>query len=247
MQQTEMIKLIQSHRSIRAFTEQKVTDAQIESIVESGRWAPSSNHVQAYSIIVIQSEERKKELAKLAGNQSYVEECPVFFVICADFYRLQRATAKHEQPFEVGAQEQVLVGAVDTALVAENMLLAARSYGMGGVMIGGIRNDPEAVSKLLGLPEFTFPVMGLCIGYPAQEPEQKPRLPKQAVVHYETYDASNYEETLAQYDEITARYYQERSEAKRVDTWSEQMSRFFATTKRPHIGDFLKKQGFLKS
>lgn len=246
MEETDIIKLIQSHRSIRAFTDQKVTEQQIEAIVESGRWAPSSHHVQAYSIIVIQNEEKKKQLALLAGNQSYIEKCPVFFVICADYYRLKYTSDKHKQPFEAGEQEQVLVGAVDAALVAENMLLAARSYELGGVMIGGIRNNPDAVADLLGLPEYTFPVMGLCVGYPAQHPEQKPRLPKQAVVHYEKYDSANLDGALEEYDEITERYYQERTQGKRIDTWSEQMVKYFATPKRPQVGEFLIKQGFLK-
>ncbi|MCM3762176.1 oxygen-insensitive NADPH nitroreductase [Alkalihalobacillus oceani] len=246
MEHSETIDLIQSHRSIRAYTEQEVSESAIETIVASGRWAPSSHHVQAYSIIVIRDQEMKKQLAAYAGNQKYIETCPVFFVICADYYRLKYTSEKLGSPFAASELEQVIVGVVDAALVAENMLLAARSLGMGGVMIGGIRNDQEAVAKLLGLPDYTFPVMGLCVGYPAQQPEQKPRLPKQAVVHYEKYNTSVIEEALADYDEITERYYESRSEGKRQDKWSRQMANYFAKPNRPEVEEFIRKQGFLK-
>ena len=107
-----------------------------------------------------------------------------------------RTNKKGEQPFEVGEVEQLLVGSVDCALVAENMLVASRSLGLGGVMIGGIRNNPEEVAKLLNLPEYTFPIMGLCIGYPDQNPDQKPRLPKGAIVFNENYDTDQVEAGL---------------------------------------------------
>ncbi|GAE25760.1 NADPH-flavin oxidoreductase [Halalkalibacter wakoensis JCM 9140] len=245
MGKNSVIDLIQSHRSIRKFTDAPVSEKQIDEVIASGRWAPTSHHVQAYSIIVVKEDAKKKELAKLAGNQAYVESCPVFFVICADFHRLKQVSELHDQPFEVGEQENVLVGAVDAALVAQNMLLAARSFDLGGVMIGGIRNNPEAVSKLLNLPSYTFPVMGLCIGVPDQDPEQKPRLPKEAVVHQEQYDATNLPKSIEDYDQVMETYYYNRTKGARADKWSEQMAHFFSTPKRPHVGEFLRGQGFL--
>lgn len=241
-----MIELIKSHRSIRAFKESPLTDNQIDLITESGQWAPTSHHVQAYSILVIKNEEKKKQLAALAGNQVYVEKCPVFFVICADFYRLKQASEKHDQPFEVGEHEQVLVGSIDATLVAQNMLLAARAQGLGGVMIGGIRNDPEAISTLLELPQYTFPVMGLCVGYPDQHPDQKPRLPKRAVIHEERYNQEIIGEALEDYDKTISSYYSERTNGKRKDTWTEHMAHHFSTPKRKEVGSHMKKQGFLK-
>ncbi|MFC0561730.1 oxygen-insensitive NADPH nitroreductase [Halalkalibacter alkalisediminis] len=246
METSPVIDLINSHRSIRKFSSKELTNTQVKTIVEAGRWAPTSHHVQAYSIIVVEDKETKQQLAKLAGNQTYVETCPVFFVICADYYRLKQASDQHSQPFEIGEQEQVIVGAVDAALVAQNMLLAGRSLGMGGVMIGGIRNDPDSVSSLLELPEFTFPVMGLCLGYPSQNPDQKPRLPHEAVVHYEKYDPTKIGRAMTEYDQLMQQYYQDRTQGKRSDAWSEQMASFLSRPKRPQVGSFIKKQGFLK-
>ncbi|WP_017728746.1 oxygen-insensitive NADPH nitroreductase [Halalkalibacterium ligniniphilum] len=239
----KITELIQSHRSIRKFTNEEVANEIIEDITLSGQWAPSSNHIQAYSILVIQDQSKKQKLAELTGNQVYVEECPVFFIICADFHRLHTATKKHQSTFEINEVENVMVGAVDAALVAQNMFLAARSYGLGGVMIGGIRNNPEEVAALLELPKYVIPIMGLCVGYPAQSPQQKPRLPRQAVVHHDRYEKDKLEQLLDQYDEETRRYYMERTNGKRSDSWSELVAKHFSTPKRPHLKGFIKKQG----
>ncbi|WP_413374673.1 oxygen-insensitive NADPH nitroreductase [Alkalihalobacillus sp. 1P02AB] len=246
MSHNEFNELIQSHRSIRKFTNEEVSDDVLENVIESARRAPTSHNVQAYSLLVIRDQEKKENLAKLSGNQKYVAECPVFFVIVADYYRLKRVSELHNEPFEVGEIEQVMVGSVDAALVAENLLLASRAYGLGGVMIGGIRNQSEEVAKVLQLPEYTFPVMGLCIGYPDQLPDQKPRLPKEAVVFYDQYDLEKVEEGLRTYDTITEQYYRERTNGQKTDPWSKQMATHFAKVNRPQVGEYLKKQGFLK-
>ncbi|WP_156323984.1 oxygen-insensitive NADPH nitroreductase [Bacillus sp. JCM 19034] len=241
-----MIELMKSHRSIRKFKERSVSKELVNEIITAGQWAPTSHHIQSYSIIVVRDHSRKKRLAELAGNQPYVESCPVFFVICADYSRLSKASEMHQKPFEIGEVEQIIVGAVDAALVAENMLLASRGLGLGGVMIGGIRNSPEAVSTLLKLPKFTFPIMGLCIGYPDQNPEQKPRLSQRAVVHEEEYDETKMKEELGLYDQVMSDYYNRRTNGKRMDTWTKLMSEHFSQVRRQEVGEFLKKQGFLK-
>ncbi len=81
---------------------------------------------------------------------------------------------------QTGFVEQLLIGAIDGALMAQNALLAAQSMGLGGVYIGGIRNNPAAVSEAVGCHQ-VIPLFGLCLGHPAQAPEQKPRLPRALV------------------------------------------------------------------
>lgn len=242
----EVIQVMSAHRSIRKFTEQNVSEEQVEMITDAARWASSSHHVQAYSMIVIRNPNTKKTLAELTGNQKWVEQCPVFLVFCADYHRIAEASGSHDQSLEIGGAEQLLVSAVDTALVAQNVLLAAESLGLGGVMIGGIRNQPEQVSKLLKLPTHTFPVMGMCIGYPDQDIEQKPRLPKEASVFYETYDVSIVPQALTNYNELMSKYYQSRSSNAKKETWSSQMAAYMGKPNRPHMNEFLQKQGFLQ-
>lgn len=239
----ETTKLIQSHRSIRKYTNEPVPQEVLTDILTSAQWAPSSHNVQAYSIIVVQDQDVKKELASLCGSQRWVETCPVFLVFCADFYRLSLTTQMHATDFKVDEVENLIVGSVDTALAAENALLTARSYGLGGVMIGGIRNQPEQVSGILGLPPYTLPILGMCLGYPDDEPWQKPRLPQKVVVHYETYRKENMIEGLEEYEEISSDYYRKRTRGQRVDGWTKQMAEYLSKPRRPGLKRFIVKQG----
>ncbi|MCV5307300.1 nitroreductase NfsA, partial [Escherichia coli] len=87
----------------------------------------------------------------------------------------------------LGLAEQLLIGVVDTALLAQNALIAAESLGLGGVYIGGLRNSIEAVTELLELPQHVLPLFGLCLGWPADNPDIKPRMPAAMLVHENRY------------------------------------------------------------
>ena len=89
--------------------------------------------------------------------------------------------------------ETFLVASVDVALAAQNAVVAAESIGLGTVYIGAMRNEPEKVADLLGLPPQCFVLFGLCVGYATEqaEGEVKPRMPQAMMLHHERYDASN--------------------------------------------------------
>ncbi|WP_082676255.1 oxygen-insensitive NADPH nitroreductase [Shouchella shacheensis] len=244
MSSNEVLRVMSEHRSIRKFTTEEVTEETVKDITDAARWAATSHHVQAYSVIAVRNKERKAKLAELTGGQRWVDECPVFFVICGDFTRQERASELHGEGFDVGGAEQLIVASVDAALLAQNMLLAAESLSLGGVMIGGIRNNPGEVCEVLNLPKYVFPVMGMAIGHPDQDPGQKPRLPHRAAVHEETYNHQQ-ETDLMRYDKETHEYYVERTNNKRQTTWSEMMASYTGVRKRPHMDAFLKEQGFL--
>ena len=80
-----------------------------------------------------------------------------------------------------------MVALIDASLAAQNAAIAAESMGMGICYIGGIRNDLEAVSELLGLPDRVIPLFGLAVGYPEGNSDVKPRLPFQAIYHEDSY------------------------------------------------------------
>jgi nitroreductase len=116
--------------------------------------------------------------------------------------------------------------------------------GLGGVYIGGLRNNIEEVTQLLKLPQNVLPLMGLCLGYPAANPAQKPRLPEAMVVHENYYQPLD-RELLAQYDAHICAYYQSRGSNTRSDTWSEQIKRTLAKESRPFMLEYLHKQGWI--
>lgn len=238
------IDLLQGHRSIRKFKPTPLTEEQKQAIIRSAQMASSSSNIQAYSVIGVTDPELKKELARLAGNQSYVEECGLFLVWCADLYRLQQACAKHGVDMQHQYVESFLVSTVDVSLAAQNAAVAAEALGLGIVYIGGIRQNPAAVTELLKLPKLVYPVFGMCVGVPDQEPSHRPRLSVQSVYHENTYQPSQIAQGIDEYDQTMNDYYRERSGGKMDTTWSKQISEKYAHPSRAHMRAFLDDQGF---
>lgn len=235
-----VIDLLCRHRSIRAYRNQPINEAERIAILDAGRAASSSSLLQCSSIIRITQQQKREQLAKLAGEQTWVVQAAEFWVFCVDFNR-------HQQIFpqaQLGMAEQLLIGAVDTALMAQNCLVAAESLGLGGVFIGGIRNNPDQVSQLLELPIQVIPLFGLCLGWPDSDPKLKPRLPIDIIVHENRYEPID-SQLLAAYDELLSSYYQQRESGNRSETWSEMVVRLIGKETRPHMLNFLQKQGFI--
>lgn len=115
--------------------------------------------------------------------------------------------------------------------------------GLGGVYIGGLRNNIQSVTDLLKLPKHVLPLFGLCLGWPASQPDLKPRLPATLLVHENHYQPLDKAE-LDKYDEQLAQYYLSRSTNARRDTWSNHIRRTLIKENRPFILDYLHQQGW---
>ncbi|MCK5683087.1 oxygen-insensitive NADPH nitroreductase [bacterium] len=240
----QVIQLLKDHRSIRKFQPKPVSNETAYAIIEAAGKASTSSFIQAYSVIRVQNKETRKKIADLAGPQPWVEACPLFLVFCADLKRSENACLYEEKEMMSGFTEQFIIATVDTSLAAQNAIISAESMGLGGVFIGGIRNDPQKVCDLLKIPNHVYPVFGLCIGYPDEQQEQKPRLPVNMVLKEEYYTED--ETDLKKYNQICSDYYKTRSNSSREDTWTNQIAGIMNKPARPHMKDFLKERGFIK-
>ncbi|MFC9778550.1 oxygen-insensitive NADPH nitroreductase [Paenibacillus chitinolyticus] len=238
-----VIDLLTRHRSIRKFKPDPIPGDQLQAIIASAQMASTSSSVQAYTIIAATDPALKKELARLAGNQAYVEQCGLFLVFCADLNRLRKATEQSGEVFHQNT-ESFLVASMDAALAAQNAAIAAESLGLGICYIGGIRNNPDGVAEALKLPELVYPAFGMCVGVPDQEPSLRPRLPQTAVLHENGYQSERSDEGVRRYDETTRKYYEERTGGKQSITWSRSMADKYRQPVRAHLKPFLEKQGF---
>ncbi|MNH85226.1 FMN reductase (NADPH) [compost metagenome] len=242
----DTISLLKRHRSIRKFKDKPLGKSMVEQIISAGQAASSSSNVQAFSVVAITDTERKGILSELAGNQAYIRECPVFLVWCADLHRLKYSAERHRpgQDSYEDVTESFIIATVDTALAAQNAAVAAESLGLGIVYIGGIRNRIAEVAELLELPDLVYPVFGMCLGYPDQEPGLRPRLPVSAVLHWDEYDTDKTEEQVEIYDKTMTEYLRERTGGQKDKPWSELMAEKLTQPSRLHMREFLQKRGF---
>ena len=239
------IDLLTRHRSIRKFTDEPIDPALFTRLVEAGQAAASSSFLQGVTIIRVTDPDKRAALRAAANDQAYVETAPEFLVFCADLSRPMRCCAAQGGTPAEGLTEQFIIATVDAALYAQNLVIAAESAGLGICYIGALRNDPAKVTELLDLPRQVYPVFGLCLGHPAQDPEVKPRLPVAVTLKENSYTTDGEEEAIAAYDEEMRAYYASRSANIKVQGWSDQMVGLLAKEGRPHMLAFLQSQGFL--
>jgi nitroreductase len=198
-----------ARRSVRRFGPRAVTDPELDAIVAAAQSAPTSSNLQPWSVVAVRDPERRARLAELAGRQRFIEQAPLFLVWIVDLGRARRVAQRAGAALD-GADylETTIIGFVDTALAAQNAVVAIESLGLGSVFVGAVRNQPEGVAQELGLPAHTVAAFGLAVGEPdrTERADVKPRLPQPAVLHRETYRADAADRHIAVYDERLAAY-----------------------------------------
>ena len=238
------MKLLQAHRSIRKFTDEPIPDETVAEIVRCGTAAATSSNLQATTVVRVRNPETRSRIAEVAGGQRQIETAGAFMVWCADFRRPGVACEMAGGSVTTGMTEQFIIATVDVALAAQNAVVAAESLGYGICYIGAVRNDPQTVADLLALPDHVYPVFGLCIGVPDQDPETKPRLPIDVVLKEEVYGTDDRRDRIADYDEQMREYYRTRTGGTKDSSWSEEMAGLLDGERRPHMRQFLADRGF---
>lgn len=238
-----------SHRSVRSFTDQPVSEATIAALVAAAQSASTSSYAQAWSLVSVQEPVRRAAIATLCGSQKQIHSANWFFAFCADLHRGESAAAKAGiEPDALDTVEAFLVATIDAALAAERFVCAAESLGLGVCYIGALRNHPKEVSELLNLPERVFGLFGLCLGYPEPDDARsiaKPRLDQDLVWFKEAYPS---EISVDAYDQRMSRFFPKIGVDSK-DTWTERQARRFSTgylSGREKLQDFLDQIGLNK-
>ena len=169
----DAVEALTTRRSVRAFTQEQVSDEQIETLLRVAVAAPSAGNCQPWRIVVVQDPRIRLGLARAALNQMFVAEAPVVFVVC---------TVPEESSWRYGRRGESLYCLQDTAALTENLLVAAHAMGLGGCWIGAF--DEAAAVDVLKLPQGVRPVALVPMGHP-DELERKPsRRPISHVVRW---------------------------------------------------------------
>jgi len=163
-----VIELMFNRKSIRKYDDKVPADEMITTVVQAGQQAPFAS--QLYSVLL--SRERDKHPFK----------APLLFVICVDCHKLELMMARRGWKVVTNDLLLLLFGIQDAALMAENMVMAGESLGLGSCFLGMAPYRAESIIEDYKLPKRVFPLVMLVMGYPAENPPPRPRYPLEYVL-----------------------------------------------------------------
>jgi nitroreductase len=197
----EVNEVIHGHRSIREYEDRDVSQELLDRILDAGIRASSSGNMQSYSIVVTRDKELRKKLYSAHMEQSMVVDAQVLITFCADFNRMRKWLSLNDAPVHFDNYMSFMIGAIDATLTSQNCALAAENEGLGICYMGSTLANCDEIGELLNLPENVVPVVGFSLGYPAEDPAQRDRLPQHGLVHYEQYQDYSDEDIKEIYNE----------------------------------------------
>jgi nitroreductase/FMN reductase [NAD(P)H] len=209
--------------------------------------------LQQVSIVRVENPELRRAIADLLPSMPWVAQAPRFLVMCGDSRRIRRICELRGIPFANDHLDAFLNAASDAAMVLQNLIRAASAVGLGTCPISVIRNHAARVAELLSLPEWVFPLAGLCLGWPSREGFVSMRLPMALTVHTDRYDDSNLGAEIDGYDRRrNARHSIPESDWREVERfgkpalygWSEDKARQVSSPERQDFGAFVRRQRF---
>lgn len=239
-----IVETLMNHRSIRKYKEEPVKQEDLDQILKVVQHGQTSVNGQQFSVIVIKDPSTKAKIDAMTGGQEWISKAPVFLLFVSDFSRIAAALEKDSVPFEnIESVESTMVGSVDSGIAFGLAMAVAESMGYGIVPIGAVRREPYDLTELLQLPKYVYPVVGMCIGVPDDEPALKPRFPLHEIVHEEVYHPME-SEALAEYDQIVKDYMNKRTNGEDVRSWSDSMKYIYSRVYFPKVIGSLEQQGY---
>ena len=193
------LEVIMNRRSVRVYSDRKITDTDKHSILQAAMRAPTAGNMMLYSILEIDDQPLKDRLAETCDDQPFIARAPLLLLFLADYqrwYDYYRAAGVPElcrqrgQEMRQPSEGDLLLAACDTLIAAHSAVIAAESMGIGSCYIGDILEEFEIHQHLFDLPPYVLPLTLVCFGYPAHEdvPHRlSPRFDAQWIVHQNRY------------------------------------------------------------
>jgi nitroreductase len=200
MNPDELLKLMQRRRSVRVYKSGKVSNQQLETILEAARWAPSGANTQPWEFVVTRDRKKMKRVREIYSNEwkqrkledpvhykglkkDYVGDVSVLVLVCGDA-RTKQVYLTTRQPAD---REKLFQASIANAV--QQMMLAAANMNLGTVWVS-VREEVEPdLRELFKVPEALRLLWVVPIGHARSWPKAKPRRSVAAFTHRELYDA----------------------------------------------------------
>jgi nitroreductase len=170
----DFFEVIELRQSIRAFAANDIEQVKVERILATLCLAPSAGNLQAFLVVVVREQERKKRLDEAAYGPGFLTQAPIVLAFLAD---------QHRSESKYGTRGTTLFSIQDATIAAAYGQLTATALGIASCWVGAF--DEARVGTILGAPAHLRPVALMPLGYPADAPERRRRRPLSELTRHE--------------------------------------------------------------
>jgi nitroreductase len=258
MKNTDLLSIILGRNSLRSFDKRKkIPEKILKKILLAGIRAPSAGNIQPRTFIIVNDETVKKQLYELCEEQAFMNDAPVWIVVCADIHRHLKAAKLTGVEYNFTGVLPYTFSVLDAALSLENMVIAAEALELGSVIIGSVIEHPRKVKEILKLPEHCVALSIICIGYAKKKSRRREKWNYDVIVckdHYRDIDMRNVSEYWRKViandlkeceTEISRKRIEKISEEGYGVAYSRHYREEFVKTTNEKLTRFLGEQGFL--
>jgi nitroreductase len=165
----ETIEAIMSRRSVRQFTNEPITQEQLDTLLHAAMQAPSAGNGQPWHFVVIQERAMLDQIPNVHPYAQMLKDAPLAILVCGN-----EADTRYTNYWML-----------DCSAATQNILLAAHAIGLGAVWLGVHPSEERiaSITKLFELPKGVHPVSLIAVGHPREVPARVDRFQAQRV-HY---------------------------------------------------------------
>ena len=164
-----ILEAIRKRYSCRAYEARLIEQDKLDQILEAARLAPSAKNMQDWRFVVVTDKEKKHRVAEAASGQMFLENAGAIIVACSNSGYIMRCGQA--------------IGPIDVAIALEHISLQAADLGLATCWIGSF--EPEKVKAILDIPGDIDVIELMALGYPADEPKGRKRVPIDKIVCFE--------------------------------------------------------------
>ena len=163
----DTLTAIHTRRSVRAFSPDPVSEADLQTLLEAAMMAPSAGNAQPWAFLVVTDPALLERVPSVNPYARMASRAPLAILVCGD----------------LAAEKYPGFWVQDCSAATQNLMLAARAVGLGSVWTG-IYPMEDRVAKardLFRLPESLIPLGLVVVGRPRTEQKEEKRFAPEKV------------------------------------------------------------------
>jgi nitroreductase len=163
----DFVRILKDRRSVRQYKDKPINKRTLEEILDCARLAPSARGIQHWVFVVVTEKERLSEIAETVTWGSFIKDAAACVIVCG--------------------RKDVKRRVEDCCLASENIMLAAKSLGIGSCYVAALGKEIGNVRGLLEVPEDYEIVCFIPMGYFDKNPEPHDKKKLEEVISWEKF------------------------------------------------------------